>query len=141
MTPPIDRVLAYLPDAKPSGRDRWRTWCRACGGNTSALSVGVGDGDSVLLKCWKGCTVEEVIGAIGLEMHDLFPPKFTASAPMRRRRLLTAGQALELLNDEAQLIALAGSNIGHGIELTDADRDRVLQAAGRIAFLRDEVQS
>ena len=141
MSRPVDRVLERLPDAKPSGRDRWRTWCRACGGNTSALSIGLGADDTVLLKCWKGCSVEEVLGAIGLEMHDLFPERLTGSPPMRRRGLLSAVQALNLLHDEVQLIALAGSNIAHGVELTDADRDRVLQAAGRIAYLRDGVRS
>jgi len=52
--------------------------------------------------------------------------------------LLTAGQALELLHDESNLVAVAAANIAHGVELGDDDRARVLSAAARIAYLREE---
>ena len=77
--------------------------------------------------------------SLGLEVTDLFPPRESQGGPLPRRRLLSAGQALDLLHDEAQLIALCGSNIAHGVELTEADQERCLAAAGRIAYLRDEV--
>ena len=139
----IDVILSRLPDAKQTGRDRWRCACPVCGeANRSTLSIGVGDTGAVLIRCFKSeCGPEAIANALGLQLGDLFPPRLSNAAPMRRRGLLSAGQALNLLNDEAQLIALVGSNIAHGVKLTDADRDRVLQAAGRIAYLRDEVQS
>ena len=138
----IDRVLACMPDARPSGPGRWRTWCRICGGNDTALSIGVGKNGGVLMRCFKSeCSIEAIVAALGLSVSDLFPDSTAGTAPMRRRGLLSATQAQNLLHDEAQLIALAGSNIAHGIELSDTDRDRVLQAAGRVAYLRDEVQS
>ena len=140
---PVDMVLARVTGAKQTARDRWRCACPVCGeGNRSTLSIGVGDTGAVLFKCFKSeCDPEAITGALGLNLSDLFPPKLTGSAPMRRRGLLSASQALDLLHTEAQLVALAGSNLAHGVELTDADRDRVLQAAGRIAYLRDEVMA
>lgn len=110
---PVDLILDRLDKPRPSGQDRWRARCPSCGGgSTSALSIGIGTDDAVLLKCWKGCDAEQVAAAIGLELSDLFPPKPQAghgTGPMKRRRLITAGQALNLLHDEAQLVALAGS--------------------------------
>jgi ABC-type cobalamin transport system ATPase subunit len=46
-----------------------------------------------------------------------------------------------LLLDEADLVAVAACNIGHGVILSDGDLERLLQAAGRVAYLRDEVMS
>ena len=69
MTRPIDLVLSRAEGhgLRSSGRDRWRM-VGAChgGSNPSAVSIGVGNTDSVLLKCWHGCSVEEVAHALGL---------------------------------------------------------------------------
>lgn len=127
----------------PVGRDRYRSICPVCGErNPNTLSIGVNTEGAALVKCWKlGCDVESICAALGLDVGDLFPARDNHSAPLQRRRLLTAGQALDLLHDEAQLVALCGANIAHGVELTDDDRDRCLTAAGRIAYLRDEVRA
>ena len=45
---------------------------------------------------------------------------------------LPSSAALSALAVEATLIAVAGGNIAHGIELTPADLKRVMLAAGRI---------
>lgn len=44
--------------------------------STPSLSVSVGDGGKILLKCFAGCKVEDIVWAMGLTMNDLFtdPP-------------------------------------------------------------------
>ena len=49
---------------------------------------------------------------------------------------LSARDALSVLADEATLIALEGTRIGGGIDLSAADQERVLTAAGRINHVR-----
>lgn len=144
MSAPIDLLLSRLAPFKlrDSGRDRWRACCPAHGGsNSSTLSVGVRDDGAVLLKCFHGCSTYEVAGALGLELSDLFPSRESHCAPLAKRRLISDRQALKLLHDEAQLVAMCGANIAHGVELTDDDKARLLTAAGRVAYLRDEVMS
>ena len=80
-----------------------------------------------------------VVAALGLDMTDLFPPRqVTGNEPKRTPRLLTAGQALELLDHEAHLVAVAAGNVLHGVVLSQSDINRIAQAAGRIHWLRDE---
>ena len=143
MTRPIDRVLACLPDAKPSGRDRWRCACPVCGdGNRSTLSIGVGDTGAVLFKCFKSeCDPEAIANALGLDIGDLFPERLTGTAPMRRRGLLSAGQALDVLEFECALVRLAASNLANGHVLTPVDLERLNVAAERIGALAVEVRS
>jgi hypothetical protein len=80
---------------------------------------------------------------VGLSLQDLFPPKLTGHhvpAP-RRRGLLTANEALELLAFEAELTAVAASNLGSGSTLTDQDRARLIQACARITSLYVEARA
>lgn len=147
MSPPIDLVLSRLEPygLRDNGRDRWRACCPAHGGrNRSALSVGVGQDDQVLLKCWHGCEAAEVAQALGLELSDLFPPREEAgqgSGPIAKRRLLTAGQALDLLAQEGMLLVVCASDMAKGIALSDDTRQRLMQSAARVSMLRDEVRA
>ena len=140
---PIDLVLARLPRARKSGPDRWRDACPVCGErNRSTLSVGVTDAGAVLVRCFKsGCDVTAICAALGLDVADLFSDRKSSARPIRRRRLLTSDQALDLVHFEMSLVALVASDIGRGLPISAPDRARVLTAAGRIAYLRNEVQA
>lgn len=147
MTRPIDAVLSRLDGFKlrENGRERWRACCPAHGGsNPSALSIGVGENDAVLLRCWQGCDVEQIVGALGLELSDLFPPRQSnghGSGPLARRRLITAGQALDLLDFEMTLAIVCASDMAAGKALDRPTRARLLQSAARVGMLRQEVHS
>lgn len=142
---PIDAVLARLDNPKPTGRDRWRSICPSCGGsNASALSVGIGHDDAVLLRCFKGCDVAQVIGAIGLEMADLFPRADGPGGgrpPMRRRGMLSARQAIDLLEVEYMLVWTAAFNLANGHSLTPDDLERLTIAARLLQGAIDEVRA
>lgn len=143
MSTAFDAVVSRLERVQRRSPDQVSARCPAHDDKGPSLSVrGLPDG-LCLLHCFAGCTVQEVVSAIGLELTDLFTPRDDTSAssgagPERRRRLLSAGQALALLSDEACLVAVAASNVAHGVALSDDDRARVLQAAGRIAYLQQE---
>jgi hypothetical protein len=139
----IETLLASLDDPRPNGRSRWRCACPVCGGrNRSTLSVGIGDTGAVLIKCWKdGCSPEQIAHAVGLSLDDLFPPRDRYSAPAKRRRLITAAQALEVLELEITLAMVCASDMAQGWLLDEPTRERLLQGAARVALLRDEVRA
>ncbi len=146
MSGPIDLVLGKLEPfrLREFAADRWRACCPGHGGtNPSALSVGVGDNGAVLLRCWHGCSVEQVAAGLGLDLADLFPARPQApghgTAPIKRRRLLTAGQALELLEFETSLTVLCATDMARGDALDEATRERLKKAAARITMMREEV--
>ncbi len=146
MSAPIDTVLARLDGHKvrENGRDRWRCACPSHGGtNKSTLSIGLADNGSVLLRCWQGCSIEQIVSAIGLDVADLFPPRQQAgegTAPLKRRRLLSVQQALDLLHDEAHLVIVCSSDVARGVVLDAATRERLLRAAARIIHLTTEAR-
>jgi DNA primase len=58
--------------------------------------------------------------------------------PPAKRESISPRQALRLLDREVTLVAVAASNVGNGVSLTDEDRQRVLKAAGTIGGVARE---
>lgn len=141
---PISLVLSRLDGYKlrENGRDRWRACCPGhAGTNPSALSIGVGDNGMVLLRCWKGCSIEQITAGLGLETADLFPPKDSHAGPLKRRSLLTARQALDLLVSQSLIVYVIGCDMHRNRTVSDADFDRLKQAAADIQSLGREVMA
>lgn len=139
-----ETLLSRLERVRQRTADQWSARCPVHDDKGPSLSVRELADGRVLLHCFAGCEVDEIVGAVGLTLTDLFPPSAPAgqgAVPVGRRRLLSAGQALELLEHESLVVAVTAANIANGLDLSDADRDRALQAAARIAYLRDEVQA
>ena len=68
----LDDLHGKLEKSKRTG-DKLIARCPAHEDKTPSLSVTIGDtGDSVLVHCFAGCTTEEVVAALGLDMRDLF---------------------------------------------------------------------
>ena len=133
---PIELVLRGLSGVRQRQPGQWSARCPAHDDRGPSLSVRETSDEAVLLHCFAGCTVHDITALLGLDMADLYPPRDSRPGDSRRPpRLLTAGQALELLRQEAMLTVVAASNLSRGINLTEQDRTRLLTAVGRIEFL------
>lgn len=139
MTSPAENILSQLEKVRQRQPGQWSARCPAHADKSPSLSVRETSEGAVLLHCFAGCQVNEVLGALGLELHDLYPPReIPVNAPRRTPRLLNARQALDLLDKEAALCAVAAANMANGVILSVGDLDRVLKAAGYINYLRQE---
>jgi len=136
---PIENTLSRLEKVRQRQPGQWSARCPAHADKGPSLSVRETPEGSVLLHCFAGCEVAEIVAAMGFELNDLFPPRDKpTSAPKRIAKLLTAGQALELLAQESLFAAVAIGNYFHGVVLTQEDIDRLTTAAGRIGLLREQ---
>jgi hypothetical protein len=125
MMAPLDMVLGRLEGVRPSGNG-WKAHCPIpthgqCRGDLDqSLSVRLGEDGRVLIKCFAGCSLEDILGAIGLDKRDLFEHNGSweggSSAPLERgstrQRLATAdlenyaayvGLPVDFLKDEVGL--------------------------------------
>ena len=72
----FDSFLSRLEGVHRTG-DQASARCPAHEDTTASLSVRLGKGDRVLVKCHAGCSPEEITRAMGLTVKDLFPEKNT----------------------------------------------------------------
>lgn len=75
MSAPVESVLAALRSAGCSPKrngDGYTARCPAHDDRTPSLSIGEGDDGRALLKCHAGCSLADVLSALGMEERDLF---------------------------------------------------------------------
>jgi CHC2 zinc finger len=126
-----DALLSRLQ--KVRGRNgSWVACCPAHEDKSPSLSIRE-DADRVLVHCFAGCSVDDVVAAVGLGLEDLFPPRQElVQQPRMQRVRLPATDVLRCLHNEALVVMVAAHNVAQGVRLTDEDRDRLRTAWQRI---------
>lgn len=66
----IDDLLAQLEGVRRTSRG-YQSRCPGHDDKRPSLSVKEGD-KGLLLKCWSGCSLEQIVAALGLTARDLF---------------------------------------------------------------------
>ena len=117
----------------------WRARCPAHGGRSASLAITEGDNGTLLVHCFAGCQVHDVLAAVGLQVSDLFARRDLRSmSPAERSQLRQAAMlpnwrsALEVLVTEANVVLIGACQLGDGAPLDDTDLDRLRVAALRI---------
>ncbi|WP_341678384.1 hypothetical protein [Niveibacterium sp. SC-1] len=131
--PAIDVLLSRLDGVKRTGPDRWLARCPAHDDGHASLSVRELDDGRILLHDFAGCSADEVVGAIGLALADLMPPRPLAVDRMPgERRPFPALDVLRALSFECQVVLMVAADVSEGRPLAARDRDRLGAAIGRI---------
>lgn len=79
----VTELLPHLEAVRARGPGKWSARCPAHADNSPSLTITEGD-KGVLLKCWAGCSLDEITGRLGLRIQDLFFDALDAN-PQRRR--------------------------------------------------------
>lgn len=132
-----EAILSRLAKVKPTGRNRWQACCPAHEDGTPSMVISEADDGRVLIHCFAGCDIAEIVSAVGLELSDLFPPRETSARPDHRP--WRAGDLITLAAHESLIAAVAASNLARGRSLTDADRARLQTAAERLQAIHAAV--
>ena len=125
----VDHLLSHLDKVRKTGPDSFMACCPAHADKSASLSIRHAD-DKTLSHCFAGCSVHEVLDAVGLEISDLFPPRQSTGKP--ERRPFPAMDALRAIGFEALVVAAAGSSMMAGQVFTPEDRERLMLAVERI---------
>ena len=127
-------LLDRLQRVQERGAGQWYASCpteaHKHGDRSRGLSVKETSDGTVLVHCFAGCNVAEILAAVNLELSDLFPEKLEprkGTRPTWNHRDL-----LIVIRDEALLVACAAGWIVDGKLLDPDDVDRVSVAATRI---------
>ncbi|MCL1860315.1 MAG: hypothetical protein FWG52_02095 [Proteobacteria bacterium] len=81
--------------------------------------------------------MHDVLGALGLEIHDLFPERQCGHAPPERRPF-PAADALRCVAFEASVVLMSAAKLGDEMRpLPPCERERLAQAVGRIVSALD----
>ncbi len=129
----LDTLLSRLDKVRQTGPGRWSAKCPSHDDKSPSLSIRELEDGRILVRCFTGCPVSDVLAAIGLEFTDLFPPDSRAIGHANpERRTFPAADVLRALYRETLIVAAAAGFLLEGRALSDEDRERLGLAFERI---------
>jgi len=142
----IRDILPLLDQVKTVKPNQWKACCPAHADKTPSLSLKELDDGKVLIKCWSGCNVEDIIHALGLDLPCLFPPKLEPlnsqySQTKTDKPQVTPSQ-LEKLNSavrfELLILRMGSSRIRDHFPISLESMKRAYEALIRLDELRSQ---
>lgn len=137
---PLDVLRSRLKGVKQHG-DRFMAVCPAHQDKSPSLSLSRAEDGRALVYCFAGCKTRDVLGAVGLEMHNLFPESLSKEQRKQFQRMKLESLrgfeclVIEAAKSEAQLGILSEDHLA---ELALAQErivqlDRQLEELGEAA--------
>ena len=132
---PVENLISRLDKVK--GRNgSWTARCPAHADNGPSLAVREGEDGRVLLHCFAGCETANVLGAVGMDMTDLFPERderldhTQVTKPLKPA--FYASDLLRIASFECLVVMIAAYDMRRGKKLSEEDMARLETAQQRI---------
>lgn len=117
--------LSRCQKVKRTSRDSWIACCPAHEDKNPSMTVKE-TADTFLIHCFAGCDINSILGAVGMDVSDLYPD----TDHVKTTRISTA-DALRCLSFEA-MVVVASAGTMRQRELSGAEMDRLVLASSRI---------
>jgi hypothetical protein len=132
-------LVSSLESVRARGPNKYSARCPAHADKSPSLSIREGDDGRLLVHCFAGCTIDEITGALGLRVADLFidaPATGEKRRTPRAARIDRAALAFryELAALDLRLRAervLSGATGMDTALWSDEERDLAMKAVGR----------
>ena len=128
-----EALLSRLDRVRKTGSGRWLARCPAHDDSNPSLSIREIDDGTLLINDFGGCATSDVLAAVGLDLHALFPKRAHDHRSQPERRPFHAEDVLRALKTETQIAAIVCARIAYGYEVDWDEYDRLMVAIGRIA--------
>jgi DNA primase len=135
----VAALLDRLDRVKQTAPNRWIAQCPAHEDRSPSLSIRELDDGRVLLYDFGGCETGDVLAALGLTLADLFDEPMQHHVA-RSKSSIPARDLLEIISEEATVVALIGADILEHHTVVEEDWSRLATAVNRIGRARDHVR-
>ncbi len=122
--------LDHLQKVRRTGPGRWVACCPAHDDKSPSLAIREAEDGRLLVHCFSGCSVQEVVTALGLELSDLFPPRSENHRP--EARPFPAMDVLKACAFEVSVAVCAIAMFLDGRPFGQDEYDRLAVACGRL---------
>lgn len=126
----VDSFLSRLHGVRKRGADQWSACCPAHEDRSPSLSVKELADGRILIHCFAGCGIDEVLGAVGMSLADIMPERLEDHRAPRNARI--PGHLLTVALDELAIIRQCAGEMVSGFPVSDADARRLEEARRRL---------
>jgi len=126
----IEMLLDALRKVRVTGSGEWVACCPAHDDRSPSLAIKDNGDGRILVHCFAGCAVEDVLGSVGMILSDLMPEKAldhrVKRIPFNPRTVLEANAFNSLI------VAIAASDMAKGKTLTTDEKTTLWQISGEL---------
>jgi hypothetical protein len=132
----IEQLLNRLEHVK--GRNgQWTARCPAHADRGPSLSIREAEDGRVLIHCFAGCDVHNIVQSVGMDIGDLFPPDekrkdYSVEGKPKLKPAFFASDLMRIIAFEALVVQIAAFDMANGKKLNDRDKERMMVAYERI---------
>lgn len=127
----LNNLLSRLDGVKRTGKGNYQSCCPAHNDRGPSLSIRETDDGCILIHCFAGCDLHEIVSAIGFDISALFPEREIQNGKPTHRPF-PAMDAMRGIAFEALVVAAAGTAMLAGESIQADDRERLILAVERI---------
>lgn len=121
----IESLLSRVSGLKKTSAVTWLCRCPSHEDRSPSLSLRQADDGRILVHCFAGCSTDDVLGAVGLTMDDLFEqPLYHKAKPIRGTKVFPR-DVLEALRTELMIVAITAFELRKGKALSEVDQARL----------------
>lgn len=126
----IENLLNALRKVRVTGSGEWVACCPAHDDRSPSLAIKDNGDGRILVHCFAGCPVEEVLGSVGMTLSDLMPEK--AIDHRVKRVPFNPRTVLEATAFNSLIVSIAASDMAQGKTLTPEEKTTLWQISGEL---------
>ncbi len=134
----VESLLHHCDKVRETGNGQWIARCPAHEDRSPSLAIKECSDGRVLVHCFAGCEVEDVLDAVGLQFADVMPEKVGTENSYRPQKWINAKDALATLDHEALVVSIIGADFLEHKEIDEDTWSRLAVSVNRINSTRAE---
>ena len=131
-------ILDMLDGVRETGGGNYIALCPGHDDHTPSLSVKLIDDGRILLHCFAGCDISQIVNSMGLSLSDLMPETVAEHLSRPVRRSMPARDGLRSLTHEAFVVSVIAADMLKHRAIDGETWDRLAQAVCRIDNVRQD---
>ena len=129
----INDLLSRLQKVRKNGKD-YMACCPSHNDRSPSLAIAEKEDGRILLKCFAGCSADEVLGAIGLELKDVMPENVGYHRRKPERVPFNSRDVLSAVRTDMSVFLVLAKDMQGGKVLTATETLLMARLIGRIAM-------
>ena len=135
----IDTLLSKLDKVRNTGSGKWLACCPAHNDKSPSLSIKQTDEGKILIHCFSGCSVSDIVAAVGMDLADLMPVRVTYKKGKKPPKF-NKNELFDRVVFDSIILSLAVNQLLSGEPLSIDDLAQVMKAKNTIDDLAREVR-
>lgn len=124
-------ILSHFDKVRATSKNNsYNCLCPAHDDKNASLSIKICDDGRVLMHCFAGCDIQNILSSVGLTLDDIVPQRVDLLKPSGKAYNPFA--ILKSLKDDALFVYLCATQIEQKKELQQSDKDKLLEVISNL---------